>query len=339
MARKPQQTENTAVVVTDADTPGLPAMRDAANQLIVMESEQDATVRAVAAKIGYQLPANCTDPDLIQRDIAANMRRSVEACLEVGRGLRVLKEACGHGQFAPRLEVLGLDASVAIRFMQAATKFSNAATSQHLTKAIGSQSKLFEMLVLDDEQIDELHMTGQTGELKLDDIATMSVKELRAALRETRENAEARSRLLEDKNQHIDRLTEKLAKEQKRVKAMPPTDIGEQIRVEAAQAFSLAEVELLSLRAPLVALTEHAEQHGVTHSEFIAGLMCQLELAMAKLRGEFDIKTAPNGDERPEWLRPGALESVNAQVAASMETAGWTVDGSGQPVPPAWNAN
>lgn len=339
MARKPQQTENVAELVTDDDTPGLPAMRDAANRMVVMESEQEATVRAVAAKLGYQLPADCTDPDLIQRDIAANMRRSVEACLEVGRGLRVLKEACQHGQFGPRLEVLGLDTGVAQKFMQAAAKFANTSTSRHLSNAIGNQSKLFEMLVLDDEQIEELHLTGQTGELKLDDIATMSVKELRAALRETRENADARSRLLEDKNQHIDRLTEKLAKSEKRVKAMAPADIGEQIRAEATQSFSMAEVELLSLRAPLAALAEHAEQHGVTHSEFMAGLMCQLELAMGKLRAEFDIKAAPDGDERPEWLRPGALETVNAQVAANMEAAGWTVDGSGQPVPPAWTAN
>ena len=42
----------------------------------------------------------------IQRDISANMRRSVEACLEVGRGLAVLKAACGHGNFVARLDVL-----------------------------------------------------------------------------------------------------------------------------------------------------------------------------------------------------------------------------------------
>ncbi len=113
MARKPQQTENTAVVVTDADTAALPAMREAANRLAVMHEERQATVRAVAAQLGYQLPADCTDPDLIQRDIAANMRRSVEACLEVGRGLRVLKEACEHGQFSSRVGSLGIDVRVA----------------------------------------------------------------------------------------------------------------------------------------------------------------------------------------------------------------------------------
>lgn len=184
----------------------------ALDTLTVAKTQQDATVRAVAAQLGYQLPADCTDPDLIQRDIAANMRRSVEACLEVGRGLRVLKEACGHGNFIARLDVLGIDHSVAKRFMQAATKFSNGATSHHLTKAIGSQSKLFEMLVLDDEQIEELELTGQTGELHLDDIATMSVKELRKSLREARETADARERIIGDKDAMINRLTEEKAR-------------------------------------------------------------------------------------------------------------------------------
>lgn len=187
----------------------------AVNALAQINSQQDATVRAVAAQLGYQLPADCTDPDLIQRDIAANMRRSVEACLEVGRGLRVLKEACEHGQFIARLDVLGIERSVAARFMQAATKFSNVASTHHLTKAIGTQTKLFEMLVLDDEQIEELELTGQTGELKLDDIATMSVKELRQALREAREDAEAQSKLLAAKNNKIDELTASSSKRQR----------------------------------------------------------------------------------------------------------------------------
>jgi hypothetical protein len=155
------------------------------NSLALITAQQDSAVRAVAHQMGYQLPADCTDPDLIQRDISANMRRSVEACLEVGKGLRVLKEACGHGNFMARIDVLGIEYTVATRFMHSAAKFSKVATSQTL-KAIGNQSKLFEMLLLDDAQIEELELTGQTGELALDDVATMSLKELRTKLRQER---------------------------------------------------------------------------------------------------------------------------------------------------------
>lgn len=179
---------------------------EAAQELAVIERQQEALVRATAAKVGYMLPADATDPDLIQRDISANMRRSVEACLEVGRGLVVLKAACPHAQFLPRLDVLGLDRHVAARFIQAATKFSNVPTSAHLTKAIGNQSKLFEMLVLDDEAIEELATSGQTGELTLDDVATMSVKELRAALREERQERQAGDKVREDLSKKLTKL-------------------------------------------------------------------------------------------------------------------------------------
>lgn len=319
MARKPQQTENIAVVVTDADTPALPAMREAANQLAVMHEERQAAVRAVAAQLGYQLPADCTDPDLIQRDIAANMRRSVEACLEVGRGLRVLKEACEHGQFISRIDSLGIDVRVAQKFMASAAKFSNAASTP-LLKAAGNQTKLFEMLVLDDEQIEELELTGQTGELKLDDIATMSVKELRAALRETRENAEAQSRLLADKNAKIDELAAKLTTKKPRVHTPPPDVEGQEIRKEASQfAFEAESVVRGKLRAAFQSLAEHAEKHGMTHDDFMAGLLCQVEVSIKQLRGEFGVKEAPDGEEVPDWLRGGDLTSVGQLVGETAE--------------------
>lgn len=320
MARKPLQTENTAVVVTDADTPALPAMREAVNRLAVMHTEQEATVRAVAAQLGYLLPADCTNPDLIQRDIAANMRRSVEACLEVGRGLRVLKEACEHGNFVARLEAIGLDRHVAARFIQAATKFSNVPTSAHLTKAIGTQSKLLEMLVLDDEQIEELVLTGQTGELKLDDIATMSVKELRATLRETRENAEAQGRLLADKNTKIDELAAKLTTKKRRVQTPPPDVEGEEIRKEASQfAFEAESVVRGKLRAAFQALAEHAEKHGMAHDDFMAGLLCQVEVSVKQIRGEFGVKEAPDGEEVPDWLRGGEIPTVGQPAGELVE--------------------
>lgn len=159
---------------------------DAQNELALLVEQHESHVRAVAEKVGYQLPSSFIDADLIQRDVAMNMRRSVEACLEVGRGLVVLKAATEHGNFMQRLDSLEIEESLARRFMQTAQKFSKRA-STHVLKAAGNQTKLFEMLVLDDEQIAEFELTGQTGELTLDDVATMSVKELRKELRKIRE--------------------------------------------------------------------------------------------------------------------------------------------------------
>lgn len=237
------------VIEDESNQSGFEVDVKAFNQLATIEHEREATVRAIAAQIRYQLPSDVIDADLIQRDIAANMRRSVEACLEVGRGLAVLKAAVGHGNFIARLDVLGIETRVAQKFIQAASKFSNAALNGAFEKSIGNQTKLFEMLVLDDEQIEELELTGQTGELKLDDIATMSVKELRAALREVRagetkalakakEEIEAKDQVLADKSDRINRLEVELAKAKRKPDDWHPRafDIASHTTVYAANA-------------------------------------------------------------------------------------------------------
>ncbi|MBS0354042.1 MAG: hypothetical protein JSR83_09100 [Proteobacteria bacterium] len=260
-------------------------------------SQHQAAVRAIANQVGYQLPADCTDPDLIQRDIAANMRRSVEACLEVGRGLAVLKLACGHGNFKARLDVLGIDESVARRFSQAAVKFSNRA-STHVLEAIGNQTKLFELLVLDDDQVEELTLTGQTGELKLDDIASMSVKELRAALREAREEEKAKAELLSEKNKLLDAERAK----SKRIQSAAPDEVIDQLRKEVTSIANDARGAIIGqLRAGLAALQEHHQRNGGDSVLWSAGIVGQLFKDLTGLRDEFDIPDIA-GAEIPGWV-------------------------------------
>lgn len=258
----------------------------AATQLGMVQAQHDSAVRAVALQMGYQLPADCTDPDLIQRDISANMRRSVEACLEVGKGLRVLKEACGHGNFMSRLDDLCIDVDVAGRFIQAAKRFSNSPTSANLAKAINSKSKLFEMLLLDDEQLEELELTGQTGELSLDDVATMSIKELRHAVREARADKEAGDKLLADKNTKIDRLSRHIQK-------ATPDQVLLELQKEATTLMNDALGCVRGqIRQAFIAIQNHTE---ADHSVFMAGLLGQLQADVTAVREEFnlpDVSTA-----------------------------------------------
>lgn len=271
----------------------------AATQLGQVQAQHDSAVRAIALQMGYQLPADCTDPDLIQRDISANMRRSVEACLEVGKGLAVLRAAAGHGNFLARIDVLGIEPRVAQRFMQSATKFSNASTST-LLKATGSQSKLFEMLVLDDEQIAELELTGQTGELALDDVATMSVKELRAAVREAKLEKEASEKLLADKNAKIDKLS-------RHIKKATPDQVLLEMQKEATAIMNDALGAIRGgLRQALIALGNQCEERG-QNDVFLAGLVGQLQAELTALRDEFnlpDVSTAADQElasEVAQW--------------------------------------
>lgn len=270
------------------------------NQLISLNAEQETRVRAKAAQVGYNLPADCTDPDLIHRDIASNMRRSVEACLEVGRGLCVLKEACAHGGFIDRLDMLGMERTVAFRFMTAAAKFSSLPASSALTKAIGNQTKLFEMLVLDDEEIQELELTGHTGELSLDDVATMSVKELRRALRESRKEAEAKDRVMADQGSKINALATELAKKP-RVIVVQPDEEARQLRQEVvATAYEVEGTLQGTLRKAFADLAQLAQQTGEDHRAFTGALVRNLEVTLMAIRSEFHLPEL-HPDQLPGW--------------------------------------
>lgn len=120
-----------------------------------------------------------------------HMARSAEEALEVGRCLIVMKECEGHGDWLPLLQEIGVDQSVARRMMQAAARLSNRALTHDLIEAAKSKTKLFELMVLDDGELEALNDGETVRGLQLDDVERMSVSELRRALRQTRADKEA----------------------------------------------------------------------------------------------------------------------------------------------------
>ena len=281
-------------------------MRDDANAMALAENQLSARVRAVAAQVGYQLPSDCADPDMIQRDISVNMRRTAEAMLQIGLGLVCLKEACQHGEFLARLEVLHFDLRAAQRYMQVAKKISNTSTSTHLLKVIDSQSKLLELIVLDDEDLEELAMTGQTGELKLDDVATMSVKELRAKVRELKNEVTAKEDVLTNKAKQINALEEKVS----RMKTVPPDDVLPELH---AQATKWLNDTLGAIRgtfaAAIGAVDQHHQDNGGDSLAFLAGAIGQVQTELDALRDRYGI---PNIAPAliPEWVTDPAFKTI-----------------------------
>jgi len=154
----------------------------AMNQLAVIQREADERVHALAIQLNYQ---GSTDPAVLENSARDAIQRIGMGIFELGGYLLLMKEACGHGNFLPALERLGLGPDSAQRYMAVTRRFSNAASGRHLA-ALGVK-KLVELLPLDDEQLVDLTGLGETGELALDDVATMSVKELRAAVRKERQ--------------------------------------------------------------------------------------------------------------------------------------------------------
>ena len=166
----------------------------AANQRAVAILEQNERVSALALQLNYQ---GSTDPAVLENSAHDAIRRIGMAIFELGGYLLMLKEACEHGKFLPALERLGMDVDAAQRYMAVSRRFANTASTRHL-EGLGI-TKLVNLLPLDDEQLEDLTGIGQTGELALDDVARMSVKELRAAVRKER-SVKAR---LEDVNKEL----------------------------------------------------------------------------------------------------------------------------------------
>ena len=243
--------------------------------------------------------------DRIVHETRFYMAQSAEAMLEAGRRLVILKENEPHGDF---IEIvtgqLGLPKTTAHRMMQASLKYltpsleSKVPTLGHLGK-----SKLFELMIEDDESLAELADGGTVAGLTLDDVDRMSCRELRQSLREARETNSAQQRVLADKNEKIDALSTKLEKKS-RIQPPKPDEEVKKLRAEvtalSTEAESAITVRLFSAFETLCAYC--AENQIDTPKDFMAGLVCELEYAARSLRSTFDLPETPTGNAAPAWL-------------------------------------
>lgn len=261
----------------------------AANQLAVATLEQNERVSALALQLNYQ---GSTDPGALENSARDALKRIGMAIFELGAYLLLLKERAGHGKFMPVLERLGINQHSANKYMAVTQRFANSSTSTNLEKL--GFSKMAELLPLDDDQVDDLVEEGQTGELSLDDVTRMSVKELRAAVR--KERAEA----AKQKNQ-VERLTAvntELHEEARLVKRLPADAALAKLKKEAASIADDAEGAILGgLRQALIALNNHGEERG-QHNVYMSGLVGQVQAQLNALRQEFNLPDVSNAADQ-----------------------------------------
>lgn len=181
----------------------------------VMTSDYAKKLGILATQLGYQ---GSLTVGALEDEIRFYQQRTVEACLELGKRLLILKEMTPHGEFKQRTEMLNISYRTANRFMTTALKFSKS-DNLSLLKAAGNQSKLLELLVLDDEEIKELSEGGSVNDITLDDIDRMTASELRAKLREAKavvlskdQDLQAKDQVIQKKDQKINELDEKFTK-------------------------------------------------------------------------------------------------------------------------------
>ena len=253
----------------------------AANQLAVLETAAQENVVALAHQLGYD---GALSVGALEDGIRFYQQRTAEACLELGKRLVLLKEASLHGEFGPRLELLGIETRTAQRFMAAAARFSKAVTSP-LLKVANSQSKLLELLVLDDTELAELAEGGTVRGMAADQIASMGVRELRSALREHIAEKEATDKLLATKDAKLNKLSRHIAK------LTPDQKLLELQKESTALMNDALGCVRGQLRGALIALKNHGD---ADHSVFMAGLVGQLQADVTALREEFNLPDVSN---------------------------------------------
>lgn len=257
----------------------------------------------IMAQFGEGLPY---DRSRIVHETKFYMAQSAEAMLEAGKRLVILKENEPHGDFTEIVEEqLALSKRTAQVMMQASLKYlSPQLESKAQALALLGKTKLFELMTEDDEELAGLADGGTIAGLNLDDIDRMTSRELKAALRDAREDADAKQRVLSDKNSKIDDLTTKLQKQSK-IKPPAPDVEAEKLRKEvSAIAFEAEAVLNGKLREAFSVLTTHCSDHEVDPPyDFMAGLLCQVERSINQLREQFDLESAPSGNDKPDWLK------------------------------------
>ena len=208
MARKPN-------VLPEVNRPDINHEQIAAdhaklNELAAMNTEAMERAGDMATTIGYE---GALTVGALEDEIRFYQRQTAEACFELGKRLLVLKELTPYGGFKQRLELLGIEYRSAARFMAVSRKFANVTTSP-LLQVVETQSKLLELLVLDDGEIESLADGESVRGVSLDDIETMSVRELKAALREKQANEAATDKVMADLQDSNTKLKKKLAGKQ-----------------------------------------------------------------------------------------------------------------------------
>ncbi|MEC4750030.1 hypothetical protein [Methylomicrobium sp. Wu6] len=303
MARTPSDIIDSSV--KDAEAPGIKPE---------LFNEQTQALAEIDAHYGDIIPY---ERDRTIQETRFFLSQSAEAMLEAGKRLTLLKEHEPHGEWLNCLDKIGIDRTVAFRMMQAAVKFSNVATSHHL-KQLG-KSKLLELMVLDNEEITGLVDEGGTVRgLKLDDVDRMSVKELRAALRKSREEtkqiAETKDLIIQKKDQKLNQLDEQLAmQELNRAKtAFAEPDTAALAARDELQytAERIKAAVMTDLRKRLNELFEAAPGQ---HIQFASACLIEIGRELAILRGDFNLPDTVSESLMPEWLTQDDLDTIQGK--------------------------
>lgn len=230
------------------------------------------------------------------------MRQTVEGMFELGRVLIVLKEHMTWEKFADVCGTFGMSVRAAQQLTQATRRFATPQMQKAQSKLMElGKSKLLELLVEEDETLTELADGGEVNGMTLDDVDRMTVRELRAALRESRETAEAKDKIIADKNKKVDELAEKLAKKQTG-KEPSPEDVGSELTMQLSSLEVAARSDLSRFAEVFEQMLAHGEANGYDHRPQMVAAINQIIRDAETLRERFTLPQEAPTNAKPEWL-------------------------------------
>lgn len=245
---------------------------------------------------------------------------AAEAMLEAGKRLIEIKEIEGHGEFIRICEErLGLSERTARQLVQASLKYLSPALEKHSAKlhSLG-KAKLIELITEDDEDLAALAEGGTLAGLELDDVERMSCRELRKALRETREDKAAQGRVMATITAKNNELATQLARKPL-IEVTPIDEQLQELRLVATAKAGAAEAAVSGALYPAIHLLMQHE--GSEQRVFAAGLLAQVEQALIEIRAEYGIDAAPGTSAVPRWMQDGADDEVAEALATAQRGA------------------
>ncbi|MCE6855396.1 hypothetical protein KSB09_21260, partial [Acinetobacter baumannii] len=204
---------------------------------------------------------------------------------------------------------------MAQKFMSAVLKFSKTNSSSLLQKA-GNQTKLLELVTLDDDEIQVIEQGGSIGELSLDSIETMSARELKDELRKIKADKEAADLLLQKKDQKINELDAKLTKLQSPVQIKKRAESEEQLIAakaleEATSACLMMHNDTVRFKNTINSVLDTINEHGLYNiQEQLEALVISAFQQIAQTSVEFGIQIDFETMVNPAWLPPADQDAT-----------------------------
>lgn len=208
---------------------------------------EPALPAALQASLADEFKAR--QPADIEQECRQFIQQTALTCIELGKRLCFLKSLVQHGEWLPTLERIGIDRHLSSRMMRAAICFLSNAGGLRIVEAAKSKSKLLELLVLDDEEVEFMALGGEVRGITIDALPGMTV----AKLRETLKANSTADRISPDKLKMLESVDAKTtATENNAPKAAPSAAKGGDIAAFASGSSASNVIPLDKGKSPTV---------------------------------------------------------------------------------------